>query len=487
MCFPLRIGHEVVGAIEFFSTRALPTDVAISDTLAQVGAQLSRVIERKRLDARLAYHALHDPLTGLPNRVLFLDRLRQALQKLERSGTSLAILFMDLDGFKEINDTAGHEAGDELLVALSLRLRSLVRPGDTIARFGGDEFTVLCEDVTGEDEAAGIAERIVRGLEEPFPLGDRRVDVTASIGIAIGQSTADAPEALLRNADAAMYRAKSGGGAAYELHDHAMRTRVQHRRGAEQALRRAIERRQLRLLYQPSIALATGSICGLEALVRWQHPERGLIEAGEIIPLAERSGLIIPLGAWVLEEACRQASRWRERLPEDLQHRVWVNLSLRQLNAGSLPESVGLALDKAGLGPRALCFEITESAIMENLESGATGLAMLRQLGIDLCIDDFGTGYSSLASLRQLPVGQLKLDRTFVQGLGHSERDDAIVAAVIDLAHALELQVVAEGVETRAQLERLRELGCDGAQGYLFARPLPADEIEELLRNRPCW
>jgi predicted signal transduction protein with EAL and GGDEF domain len=362
-----------------------------------------------------------------------------------------------------------------------------VRPGDTIARFGGDEFTVLCEDVTGEDEAAGIAERIVRGLEEPFPLGDRRVDVTASIGIAIGQSTADAPEALLRNADAAMYRAKSGGGAAYELHDHAMRTRVQHRRGAEQALRRAIERRQLRLLYQPSIALATGSICGLEALVRWQHPERGLIEAGEIIPLAERSGLIIPLGAWVLEEACRQASRWRERLPEDLQHRVWVNLSLRQLNAGSLPESVGLALDKAGLGPRALCFEITESAIMENLESGATGLAMLRQLGIDLCIDDFGTGYSSLASLRQLPVGQLKLDRTFVQGLGHSERDDAIVAAVIDLAHALELQVVAEGVETRAQLERLRELGCDGAQGYLFARPLPADEIEELLRNRPCW
>jgi diguanylate cyclase (GGDEF)-like protein/PAS domain S-box-containing protein len=487
MCFPLRIGAEVAGAIECFTTRALPPDPAVGDAMAQIGGQIGRVIERKRLDARLAYHALHDPLTGLPNRVLFTDRLRQALQKLERSGARLAILFMDLDGFKEINDQAGHEAGDALLVALGQRLRGLVRPGDTVARFGGDEFTVLCEEVAGEDEAAGIAERIVRGLEEPFVSGRGPVEVSASIGIAIGSAPDEAPEELLRNADAAMYRTKATGGAGYEIHDRAARARVMSRRGAEQALRRAIDRRQLRLLYQPSIALASGAICGIEALVRWQHPERGLLEAEEIIPVAERSGLIVPLGGWVIEEACRQASRWRATLPGDLHPSVWVNLSLRQLHAGTLPEAVALALRKTGLDPRALCFEITESAIMDNLESSASSLARLKQLGIGLSIDDFGTGYSSLASLRRLPVGQLKIDRSFVEGLGQSDRDNAIVAAVIDLAHALELQVVAEGVETREQLDRLRALGCDGAQGFLFARPLPAEAMETLLQSRPRW
>jgi diguanylate cyclase (GGDEF)-like protein/PAS domain S-box-containing protein len=444
-------------------------------------AQTQDVTERKRAQAELAHQALHDPLTGLPNRLLFLDRLEVALTRLGRRDGVVAVLFLDLDRFKLINDSHGHEVGDQVLIEMAGRLRGLLRPSDTLSRFGGDEFTILCEDVSHEEDATAVAERIADALAEPFPLADREVFLSASIGIALGRDPAMSPSALLRDADAAMYGAKERGRSRYEIFDGAMRLRGAERLETETALRRAIARGELRVHYQPEVDLATGRAVGVEALVRWARPERGLVAPGEFIPVAEDTGLIVPIGEWVLREACRQAREWQGEFGgEPL--RMAVNLSGRQLADENLHDAVAGALADADLPPDLLCLEITESAITEDPTRARVTLRALKRLGVRLAIDDFGVGFSSLSQIRQLPpVDVIKIDRSFISGLGRNREDAAIVASVISLARALEVETIGEGVETAEQARELHDLGCDQAQGFHFARPAPAADAGKLL------
>jgi diguanylate cyclase (GGDEF)-like protein len=440
------------------------------------------LIERKRIDAVYAHRAWHDPLTDLPNRMLFVDRLAHALARIERTAERLALLFIDLDGFKDVNDSFGHDVGDSVLMALSERIRQLLRPSDTVARFGGDEFTILCEDLKDERQAMGIAQRILEIFSEPLIFDDLKMVITPSIGIAMAKGSYERPETLLRNADIAMYRAKERGGACYQVFDESLRSRALHRRGMEWKLRRAIEANQLRVFYQPSLSLRDGSIVGLEALVRWEHPDRGLLGPNEFIPLAEETGLVIPMGQWVFLEACRQRARWRERFPDRRLPDLWVNLSSRQLNYADLPERLSEAMHETGIDPSEIWLEITETVLIDD-EAAVRELKKLHALGVSLSIDDFGTGYSSLTCLKRLPVAQIKLDRSFVAGLGRDAPDGAIVAGVIDMAHALGLTVAAEGVETEHQLEHLKRLRCDCAQGFFFACPQPADAITVMIEG----
>jgi diguanylate cyclase (GGDEF)-like protein len=477
---PLLVGNRVIGVLEFFSTEAASPDPLLRDAIAEIGHQLGRVIERKRVDAFYAHQALHDPLTDLPNRLLFVDRLRQAILRLDRSEAELGLLFVDLDGFKDVNDTFGHDVGDSVLVSFAKRIRHLLRPNDTIARFGGDEFTILCEDLTDETQAVAIAQRILEVFEEPLAFEDLKLLITGSVGIAIASGSHERAESLIRNADAAMYRAKERGGSRYQVFDEPLRKRVAHRRGMEWGLRRAVEANQLRVFYQPSIALRDGSVTGLEALVRWEHPDRGLLTPKDFIPLAEETGLVIPIGQWVFTEACRQRARWRDMFPDRHMPDLSVNLSSRQLSNTELPERLSDAINESRLDPSDLCLEITETVLLEE-ESAIAELGRLRALGVALSIDDFGTGYSSLTCLKRLPVAQIKLDRSFVSGLGSEAQDDAIVGGVIGMAHALGLNVVAEGVETEKQLASLKAMGCDSAQGYYFATPQSADSMTSLL------
>ena len=473
---PVLADREVVAVLEMFNVAEGTDDKRVLSLVATVAGQLGTVIERKRAQERLAHQALHDPLTELPNRALFLDRLALALARLRRRKSSMAVLFGDVDRFKVVNDSLGHDAGDRLLVALSRRLRDVLRPGDTLARFGGDEFAVLCEDVP-EGDVAGIATRMMEALAEPFTTGGREVFVSMSVGIAMAEDPDQRAEALLRDADAAMYLAKDRGRARFELFDEAMRDQSTERLILENALRRAPERGELRALYQPIVRLADGSMVAAEALVRWEHPERGLLTAAQFVPLAEETGIIVPVGGWVLDEACREAARWtgNGKAPA-----VSVNLSAHQLNRTDLVEAVGRALKESGLDPDRLWLEITESALMEDADAAVAALERLRGLGVHLCVDDFGTGYSSLAYLRRFPVDALKVDRSFVAGLGKDPEDSAIVEAVVSMAHSLRLSVVAEGVETDEQLARLRELGCELAQGFYFAAPVPASALDTL-------
>jgi diguanylate cyclase (GGDEF)-like protein/PAS domain S-box-containing protein len=437
------------------------------------------VSERKQAEIELSHAALHDSLTGLPNRALFLDRLGLALLRTERRSGAVAVLFCDLDRFKVVNDSLGHDAGDRLLIDVAARIGGALRPADTVARFGGDEFTILCEDIAGEIEAATIAQRIVDVFREPFVLEDGEVFLATSLGIAIARGADDRAEELIRDADAAMYRAKDRGKGRYEVFDEEMRADAVVRLETESALRRALERGELRLHYQPEIDLASGAVVGFEALVRWEHPARGLLQPGSFIPLAEETGLVVPIGEWVLREACAESARWAR--PGEPPLTLSVNLSVRQLAQPDLVSTVRRALAETGTDPATVCLEITESAVMESGAATTAQLRALKSLGVRLAIDDFGTGYSSLAHLRRFPVDVLKIDRTFVDGLGREPQDTSIAAAVISLAHALELVTVAEGIETAEQLEVLTGLGCDLGQGYLFARPQPPDAAAALI------
>ena len=448
--------------------------------------QLSRAIryaiERRRSEARVARLAVHDALTDLPNRVLLLDRLNVAIARCGRRPTGLAVMFIDLDRFKAVNDRLGHDAGDELLVELAGRLRSILRPSDTVARFGGDEFLILCEELRSEREAIHVAERARAAIGEPFDLRGSEVTLGASVGITCARPTPTSAETLIREADIAMYRAKRQR-TGIELYEAAMRAEVTAELETEHELRGASARGELQLHYQPEIALADGAPAfGVEALLRWEHPRAGFLLPSGFIQLAEESGLIVPIGEWVLLQACRQLSVWlREHsAPEDLS--VSVNVSPVQLSAPGFLDSVLHALGASGLQPRSLCIEVTESCVAQDPEGAARALHDLKSLGVRLALDDFGTGYSSLSALSSYPVDMVKIDRSFIAGVDRDPMVGRMFEAVLGVVRAAELQSVAEGVETPAQLDLLERIGCDAAQGFLLARPAPPGEIVPWLR-----
>ena len=445
---------------------------------------LTDITERKSLEERLRHRAFHDSLTGLPNRPLFLELLQHALLRAARESRSVAILFVDLDDFKVINDSMGHAAGNKLLKLVAERIGSCVRPEDTVARFYGDEFAVLLENIDSASEAATIADRIVEGMRAPFVLNHREVYISASIGIDFGVPGKSNPSDLLRNADLAMYAAKSRGRARYEVFALSMNTRAVDRMNLENDLRRAVEREEMRVYYQPIVGLETERIEGLEALVRWDHPERGSITPSEFIPIAEQTDAILPIGRWVLEETCRQVREWQEELGSEALPPISVNFSTKQFF--NQPELVTQILRETGLDPEVLQLEITERVVMDDAEFAIGKIQKMRALGVRFAIDDFGTGYSCLHYLKRLPVDFLKIDRSFIEGLGHNPEDEAIVSGTIGLAHALGLRVVAEGVGTGEQLARVREMGCDLAQGHFFAEAVPSKAAKDLVM-RGIW
>jgi diguanylate cyclase (GGDEF)-like protein len=426
---------------------------------------------------------LRDPLTGLPSRLLFNNRLLQALERLQRRrGSHVAVLFLDLDRLKVINDSLGHHAGDKLILAVAERLRHALRRHETVARFGGDEFAILCEDIVDDEGAIAVGERILKAFSLPFQLEHGEVMTTASLGIALSADPDQDVGNMIRDADAAMYRAKEAGGGRLMLFDEVTRQRALTRLHTEAALRQAIEHKQFRVFFQTEVSVGTGAIVGLEALVRWEHPERGLVGPDAFIALAEETGLIVPIGTWVLDEACRIARGWQAARPAAEPLVVRVNVSARQLAQDDLIDIVAAAVQRWDLQPEHLCLEVTESVLVEDPEASARKLAELKALGVKIAVDDFGTGYSSLEYLRRFPVDCVKIDRSFVRGIPHSTEDMAIVNAVIELGHALGLSVTAEGVETAEQQDRLRASGCDTAQGFLFSRPERPDVVEDLLR-----
>lgn len=451
--------------------------------LQAMANSLANAIERRNEEEQARHRALHDSLTGLPNRALFEDRLGRALAEQERRGSSVAVLVLDLDHFKLINESLGHQAGDELLQAVAPRLEQALRPGDTVARFGGDEFGILLEDIQDERDAVRVAERVASVLGRPFVLADREHFVTGSIGIAIGGS-GHRPQELLRDADAAMDRAKDRGRARYEIFDETMRVKVRQRLRLENELHSAIKRAELRVHYQPVVALSSRRLAGAEALVRWEHPRNGLLGAGEFISVAEEGGLIVPIGRWVLEESLREAARWQAVDPDAAPVTVSVNVSVRQLSDPGFAGVVFRAIDAAGMEPGWLSLEVTEGTLMKEAERVFSTLKELEALGVRLVLDDFGIGYSSLGYLKRLPFNEIKLDRSFVQSLGAGTVDNAIVSAVVSLAQSLDMSVVAEGVETADQVEIAGELGCQGAQGYFFSPGVPAREFRDLVHQR---
>jgi diguanylate cyclase (GGDEF)-like protein/PAS domain S-box-containing protein len=481
-------GGAVLGTLDVFATEPrLPSDEQRQVFLLL--AQLTSIaIEREAFEEQLAHQSMHDPLTGLPNRLLFLDRLNQSIARCQRTKSSVGVVFLDLDRFKNINDSMGHDAGDELLIAVARKLESVIRPGDTVARFGGDEFTVLCEDLTVEtarELAVEISERLLATVILPMVVRGTEMFVGASVGIALASAGDERPEEMLRDADAAMHHAKEAGRGRVEVFDATMHTRALAAHSTENALHRALERGEFRLFFQPIVGLSDARCVGAEALVRWQHPERGLIGPAEFIPLAEETGQIVQMGAWVMEEAARNAARWQLEHAEPFQ--VSINLSARQLMEPDLADRVADVIAQTGVKPSSLCFEITESVLMDDADSVIDVIGRVRALGVEFAIDDFGTGYSSLGYLKRFPVDAVKIDRTFVSGLGSDPGDDAIVSAVIGLAHALGLRVTAEGVETEEQLTALIALECDEAQGYFFLPPQPAPDLRGLIASTRTW
>ncbi|MEP6802145.1 MAG: EAL domain-containing protein, partial [Acidobacteriota bacterium] len=441
------------------------------------------ITERKRAEEQVKHLAFHDALTGLPNRLLFQDRLRMAVLNAQRSDDRLATLFLDLDRFKVINDSLGHSIGDELLRGVAERLGSCVREGDTVARLGGDEFTVLVPGMTDDEHAAKIARKILGVLRLPFVIDGRELFLTTSIGVALYPADGETAETLVRNADTAMYRAKEQGRDNFQLYTPAMNSRALERLSLESRLRQAIQNEELVLQYQPLVDLKTNRIRGAEALIRWEHPDMGLLAPGEFIPLAEISGLIVPIGEWVLRTACGQMREWQRLGHPRLA--VAVNLSARQFQQADLVSQVRSALESADLAPEFLDLEITESNAMQNAEVSISTLWDLKNLGVQLSMDDFGTGYSSLNYLKRFPIDRLKIDQSFVRDVTTDPDDAAIASAIIAMAHSLELTVVAEGVETEPQLAFLRDQRCDEMQGYLVSRPVaPARFLELLEENR---
>ncbi|MDQ1374837.1 MAG: hypothetical protein QOJ09_2175, partial [Actinomycetota bacterium] len=462
---------EVIATFAVYSSKARTPGEGELRLLDRATHLAAIAIGRKRSEEELAHQALHDLLTGLPNRALLLDRLEQALARARRHEGLVAVLFLDLDHFKVLNDSRGHAAGDELLQAVAGRLRDVIRPSDTVGRFGGDEFVVVCEGMNDEAEARLMGERIAKAVATPFPLSAGEVFIGVSVGISLATGNDEADTAL-RDADAAMYRAKERGRGRVEVFDERLRVRSRLRYETESALRRALDRGELTVAYQPVVAVADGHMGGAEALVRWQHPDFGEILPDQFIPLAEEAGLITSIGAWVLEEACAQTARWVREHPEAAHFSISVNLSARQLLLPDLVDNVVDVLRRARLDASHLTIEITESVLMEDVDFSIERLHGLKELGVRLAVDDFGTGYSSLSYLKQLPLDTLKVDRSFVDGLGTDPHDSSIVAAVVALADALGLVALAEGVETRLHVAELRSLGCQLAQGFHYGRPM---------------
>jgi diguanylate cyclase (GGDEF)-like protein len=488
---PLRVWHQIarsnsLAQFGFGLLIAIVVDTHLwaIPLLLPLAVALYRVSEHQvRLGEQteaLGYQAVHDPLTQLPNRMLFVDRLHQALARAARHHTGIAVLFLDLDRFKAINDSLGHAAGDQVLTTVAVRIRDYLRPEDTVARLGGDEFTILLEDITQVWDATQVAERVSEAVQAPVLIQGHELVITTSIGIALSTTGQDRPDDLLRNADVAMYRAKAQGPARYTVFDATMSAQAIERLQLETELRQAVERQALEVYYQPTVDCTTGRIVGFEALVRWPHPQRGLLKPATFIPVAEETGLIRELGRWVLAEACRQARAWQAQYPEQ-PLTMSVNLSVKQFQQPGLAQEVAQVLRETGLPARSLVLEITESAAMQEVEVAIDTLQELKVLGVMLAIDDFGTGYSSLAYLKRLPIDALKIDRSFVARLGQAWEDTAIVEAIIGVAKTLQLRVTGEGIETVEQLAQLRVLRCDLGQGYYVGMPLPEAGARALL------
>jgi diguanylate cyclase (GGDEF)-like protein len=507
MAAPVHRNGEVVGSLVVgsydesrrYSETEQDVLLAFAEHASLALNDASAVDAMRRAFGEAMHQATHDALTGLPNRSLVLDRLAQALARAERHQQDVAVIFVDLDRFKAVNDTMGHRVGDRVLETVATRLHEVVRPSDTVGRLAGDEFVIVCDDIADDIDVVHLAQRIGAVLAEPMDLDGREVVITASLGIAHAAGSREAAhqaatagagatlseeraaEDLLRDADVAMYRAKELGRSRLEVFDEALRVRLTERLDTEHSLRRAIQRWEFVLHYQPTVDVVSGRIVSVEALIRWHHPERGLVSPAEFVHLAEETGLIVPIGGWALGEACHQMAYWRREHPELSDLRVSVNLSARQFGDAELVPSVAAVLEASQLPPESLWLEITESVLMDEAECTVETLRELRDLGVHLAIDDFGTGYSSLSYLKRFPVDVLKIDRSFVDGLGEDSEDQAIVTAVIGMAHALGLRVVAEGVERELQLSELRRLHCDGAQGFLLGRPQPASDTLAVL------
>ncbi|MEM6454417.1 MAG: EAL domain-containing protein [Acidobacteriota bacterium] len=447
----------------------------------------SDITQRKVAERKLLHEAFHDTLTGLPTRALLQQRLERALRHRARDEVEFALLFIDLDRFKVINDSLGHAAGDELLMEMAARLQDCLRPGDTVARLGGDEFTIILEAIHAPTGATRVAERILGRLSEPFHIAGQDVVSSGSIGIAFSATGYANPDDLMRDADIAMYRAKQRGKACYEVFDAAMHAEAVNRLSLETELRRAIDRDELVLFYQPVVSLNTGKLIAFEALIRWNHPEKGILSPYQIIPIAEETGLIIPIGRWVLRETCRQLARWQERFPDSDCLVISINLSVREISHPDFLDGVRASIDELDANPASIGLEITESLMMEAAETIQDTLWQLRHMGFRLSIDDFGTGYSSLASLHSFPINTLKIDRSFIQRMKPGGENLASVRTIAALGTSLGMSVIAEGVETEALLDQLRQLGIPYGQGYHFARPLPADEAGTLIERDPTW
>ncbi|MBP7376360.1 MAG: EAL domain-containing protein [Pyrinomonadaceae bacterium] len=451
--------------------------------LRMLGSMMD-VTDRKSLEDQLTHQALHDPLTKIANRVLFKDRVDHALTKLARANTSLAVLFLDLDNFKAINDSLGHAAGDKLLVCVAERLQDCLREADTAARLGGDEFAVLVETMYRPDEAVMIAERILSVFRQPFVVDGKEIHVGTSIGIAVSSPAALSSEELLRNADLAMYLAKSQGKGKHIVFEAKMHEALMERIELEEELRRGIEKREFVLHYQPILDLQSNKMLGMEALVRWMHPRLGLLAPMKFIPMAEETNLIVPLGEWILGEACRQVQAWRVQYPEDLDVAVTVNISIRQFLQAELVELVSRALRNSGLPPRSLILEITESFMMQDTEATIAKLHELKKLGVRLAIDDFGTGYSSLSYLQRFPIDILKIDKSFIDKLGQGREGNAVARAIIMMGDSLNLKTIAEGIEHPEQISELQLLGCEAGQGFHFSKALTVGDMDEFLLDR---
>jgi diguanylate cyclase (GGDEF)-like protein len=471
----------MLGAFVVYDRESLQPTPADRELLERACQLAGIAIEKHRDQESLVTMAYYDVLTGLPNRALLQDRLHQAMIESDRHERLTALLFLDLDRFKTINDTLGHEQGDLLLKQVAKRLTECVRPGDTVARPGGDEFIIVLADVAQVDNVSRVAQKIIDAFSRPFEIGGRELFVTCSVGVTLYPFDDRDIEALYRNADAAMYHAKDEGRNNFQFYSAEMNVESYKRLTLENALRRALERDELRLFYQPQVDLNSGRIVGAEALIRWQHPELGLVSPADFIPLAEETGLIVPIGEWVLRQACAQAHAWQDAgLPPV---RVAVNLSERQFRQSGLYEVITAALQQAGLAPEWLEVELTESLVMHDVNRTIDVLRGLKQMGVTVAVDDFGTGYSSLSYLRRLPIGVIKIDRAFIEHISDNPDDAAIAKAIIALAKSLQLKTVAEGVETGEQADFLRRHGCDVMQGFYFSRPLPADKFIELLRE----
>ncbi len=458
--------------------------------------ELSRhIAEQERISIQLQeskdhfrHAAFHDTLTNLPNRALLAENLKFVIERArQHEDYQFAVLFLDLDRFKNVNDSLGHSIGDQLLITMARRLESCIREVDMVARLGGDEFAILLDGIPNQAEATNMARRIQEKLQSPFNISGHEVFTTTSIGIALSSTGYDHPENMLRDADTAMYRAKAQGKACYEVFDKGMHTHAVYVLQMENDLRRAIEREELRVYYQPIVALDNGQLAGFEALIRWQHPERGFINPADFIPLAEDTGLIVPLGLWILKRACQQLGQWQWQSPANRSLFMSVNLSGKQVAQPDLVENIRDILEETRVDAKHLKLEITESAVMENAEMAARLLKRLKGLGVQLSIDDFGTGYSSLSYLHRFPVNTLKIDRSFVGRIGEAAENIEIVRTVISLAENMGMEVVAEGVETLSQLTQLRKLKCQYGQGYLFSRPVDADSVSAWITRKPDW